>query len=59
MEYYGDAREAEGREKGREEMLISNIKNMMKSLGLSLQKALDALGITDSEKCTRIAGMIR
>ena len=58
-EQFGKACEAEGREKGREETLVSSIKNMMKNLGLSLQKTLDALGITDSEERTRLAGMIQ
>ena len=50
---------AEGREEGREETMVSNIRQLMQNLGLSLQKALDALGITDSEKRARIAGKIR
>ena len=50
---------AEGFEKGREETLVFSIKSMMKNLGLSVQKALDTLGITDSEERTRIAGMIQ
>ena len=66
-EQFGKACEAEGREKGRaegreegrEETLVSSIKSMMKNLGLSLQKTLDALGITDSEERTRLAGMMR
>ena len=62
-EQFGKACEAEGREKGREEgrveTLVSSIKSMMKNLGLSLQKTLDALGITDSEERIRLAGMIQ
>ena len=54
---------AEGREEGlaegREETMVSNIKQLMQNLGLSLQKALDALGIMDSEERARIAGKIR
>ena len=50
---------AEGREEGREETMVSNIRQLMQNLGLSLQKALDALGITDSEERARIAGKIR
>ncbi len=38
--------------------MVSNIKNMMRNLGLSLQKALDVLGITDPEERTRLAGKI-
>ena len=58
-EQFGKACEVEGREKGREETLVSSIKSMMKNLGLSLQKTLNALGITNSEERTRLAEMIQ
>ena len=48
----------EGFKEGREETMISNIKNMMRNLGWSLQNVLDALGITDPEERTRLAGKI-
>ena len=48
----------EGIKEGREETMISNIKNMMRNLGWSLQNVLDALGITDPEERTRLAGKI-
>ena len=48
----------EGLKEGREETMISNIKNMMRNLGWSLQNVLDALGITDPEERTRLAGKI-
>ena len=48
----------EGRVEGREEERISIIRNMMKNLGWPFQKVLDALGITDPEERTRLAGKI-
>ena len=51
-------RDNEMRAEGREEERISIIRNMMKNLGWSLQSVLDALGITDPEERTRLAGKI-
>ena len=48
----------EGLKEGREEIMISNIKNMMRNLGWSLQSVLDALGITAPEERIRLTGKI-
>ena len=44
------AGEARGKEIGKKECLLENIRSMMKNLGLSSQKAMDALGISPEEQ---------
>ena len=39
-----------GEARGKKECLLQNIRSMMKNLGLSSQKAMDALGISPEEQ---------
>jgi len=40
---------AEGREEGRQENAVSNIRNLMKNMKLTAEQAMEALGIDKSE----------
>ena len=50
---YQDAKEegrAEGRAEGREENLLSNLRNLMETLGLSLEQAMSALKVPEGDQ---------
>ena len=49
VEAYGNEEREEGRREGREEGVLSTLKSMMKSLGLTAEKALSASGIPEDK----------
>ena len=48
----------QGTKKGADQERITNIRNLMKNLELTVQKAMDALSITDPDERKRLMGLI-